>query len=87
MDILDIFEYDFRETKQVEEVAKRCDIHRDSQTTAFAWRSTMGMEKVFDIQNMCTEPMDTLGYRHLAHERELLDTEGVNVLVCVGVDI
>eukprot|EP00095_Tigriopus_kingsejongensis_P001704 maker-scaffold802_size95064-snap-gene-0.15 protein:Tk01704 transcript:maker-scaffold802_size95064-snap-gene-0.15-mRNA-1 annotation:"carbohydrate sulfotransferase 1" len=44
--------------------------HRDSKSTAFAWRSKMDIGYIKHIQNFCEAPMKTMGYNLIQNVEE-----------------
>ena len=48
---------------------------RESKHTAFAWKSKMKFDYVQEIQNVCQEPMKTLGYNLMRDKVDKYDNE------------
>ncbi|XP_071957810.1 carbohydrate sulfotransferase 1-like [Antedon mediterranea] len=50
-------------------------VAKDSKTVPFAWRQTMNLQDVLDVQAVCEPVMKQLGYRLVKTENDLRDTE------------
>jgi len=64
-----------RFTKKLEPRKNTYGTTKNSTATAFAWKQKLGLARTIEIQDICSEPMERLGYRLLDTEEELQDQE------------
>ena len=58
-------------TRKIERRSNPYGTSRNSSATAFAWMKSLGLEDILKIQDECSQPMETLGYRLVKGEQDL----------------
>jgi len=58
-------------TKKLERRKDTYGTAKNSTATAFAWRQNLGLDRTLEIQGVCEEPMERLGYRLMHSQQDL----------------